>query len=160
MPAIQNKFIVKLRSALDDVFLTILSSFNNIRTLFVLLLTAISMLILRFTWYAVLLNGLSIDAPQEAIAVLTLAAEMANIFTFIPGNIGVSEGLTGAVFSAYGQNVGVGILIEMIIRLSTMVLAFSVGFWAILYNMHLLGIRSIRAFKEDLVAHAKTIYYN
>ena len=103
---------------------------------------------LRFYWGTVVF-GLHI--PFASLFLLSMLIEVSEgLFRFSPGNLGVSELLSGGLIGLMGENTQEGILIALFSRLSNLILTFTWGLWAVMKNIHYLHIKNFKSLWEQL----------
>ena len=97
--------------------------------------------VLRYYWIC---HIFKIDVSFLLLTVLTLFVEITNIFRFVPGNIGVTELVTGGLLNVLGKTTAEGVLIALFVRASVLILVFTFGVGAVLVNMKYFHLKSIK----------------
>jgi len=72
------------------------------------------------------------------------------IFRFIPGNLGLNEIIMGGLFLSLNSEFGQGIIIGLFVRLSTLLIAFTIGIFATYHNSMYFNTRSFKGVINQL----------
>lgn len=123
-----KKFLETILTDVSILWKDVKFSFNIL--LFNLFHTAIT--VLWFYWAVYILN-LNIDLIS--ILFLSLILKISLIFKITPGNLGVEQLLSGAVFVLLEQNAADGVIISLFNKVITIILAGTIGTTFTIYNL-------------------------
>jgi hypothetical protein len=92
-------------------------------------------LICRTLWYYWGFRSINISVDLPVLIPFTLMMELTRIIRISPGNLGFEELMTGGVYSLMGGDTAEGILLALFLRISALILTFSIGTWCVIMNM-------------------------
>jgi len=102
-------------------------------------------ILIKSFWYKFLCLGLGVNMSFLLITLLVISKELLMIFRFTPGNLGVSEIITGGITSVLIHSTEIGLLIASVSRIFTMLISFIIGPINSLYEMRNFKINSLNA---------------
>ncbi|MCK5179068.1 MAG: flippase-like domain-containing protein [Candidatus Omnitrophica bacterium] len=145
IPVGNSKTLLKLKSIISSIIIQSNINFSNIETTSTVTFIILIQIILRTIRYYFIASVLDFNIPFMTLFALTWTIELANIFRFLPGNIGLNELFSGGVFSLLGADPAQGILIALLVRVSVLLLTFTIGLWAVLINMKYFQINTFKS---------------
>jgi hypothetical protein len=133
----------EIKAILDEIIENSTLLFSNPGiTLYIVLLSIIS--ILGYViWYRLAANAFGIEGNIDAVVMVAFANILLGIVRLIPGNLGLSEMVSGGTFELMGGTMEQGILIALLIRFSALILTFIIGTAGIIINMKYFSVKSI-----------------
>ncbi len=114
------------------------------------LLVTIGAAILYSYWFYNSALLLGYNPEPYGIALATLVLRIILLFKFLPGNLGIQELITGAIFTSAGLGLEEGLMTALIIRLTSAFLAFTVGLPSLYANFRYFKTNSIKEILNKL----------
>ncbi len=114
------------------------------------LLVTIVAAVLHAYWFYNSALLLGYDPDPYGIALATLVLRIILLFRFLPGNLGIQEVITGAIFTAAGLGLQEGLMTAVFIRLASAGLAVAFGLPALYFNLRYFEANSIRGIWNKL----------
>jgi len=135
----------------------IISSFNNFKALLnkrililiVSILISFNIIVYAFACYW---TGhiFEIELSFFQAIILTIVYYFMGIVKIVPGNLGIYELASGGIFNLVGGTMEEGIIISLFIRLSGIVLTFTLGTFGVMHNLKYLKTSNIKTLFNKL----------
>ncbi len=157
---IQNRrppsLMAKLWGFLDAVRLQLTGQFTHPRLMLQLALTTTLLVIIQALWYQQSATMLGIESEFLPMLLVALILRIVLLLRLLPGNLGFQELMIGVVFAAAGWSIEEGLLVALVIRLVSVLLAATIGMaglYANLKSMNSLSVRSLIKTVSDTEWH-------
>ena len=147
--------IKKIQTLINSVIKNSQTSWKTPHTLIViggLIILRILFISIRYYWATLVFN---VHIPFVQLMVLTIVIELFGIFLKLsPGNLGIFELLSGTTIGFMGNDMGIGILLALLCRVTNLMLTFTLGLWVMFINFKYLKIVSLKALWEKVYVSA------
>ncbi len=135
LPNSKIEIFQKLKNSLEAILSDVSILWKDIKFSFNILLfniLHITITVLWFYWASIILN---LDIDLISILFLSLILKISLLFKITPGNLGVEQLLSGAVFVLIDQNAADGVVISLFNKAITMILSGTIGSVFTIYNL-------------------------
>ncbi len=116
---------------------------KNVSLLFWLTVSTLFSVLIQSLWYLQSTHMLGIEATFVTTILMVLFLRIFLLVRLLPGNLGVQELVIGLVFSAAGFTLDQGLLVALIIRLVSVILAATIGLAGLYSNLQYFNTGSI-----------------
>lgn len=93
-------------------------------------------------WFYQTASMLGFKPEPVGILLATLVLRIIVLIRLLPGNLGIQEFMTSAVFASAGLSIQEGLLTAVVIRFSSILLAATIGAAGTYINLHSIGMKS------------------
>lgn len=145
LPEFKNKFLSNIREIIGRVSSGHNELWHNASLVLTLFVLAVAHTILRVVWVYFVTRIFDMNISLLLVVCMAFLTELSIVIRFIPGNLGVYELMSGGLFEVMGANAGVGIFIAVFLRLTTLILTFTIGVWSLQRNMHYFHLSNFKA---------------
>lgn len=106
-------------------------------------------------WFYFAAKALTIEATLAEIAFLALFTKLSLILRVTPGNLGVEQLLSGALFGLAGANIADGMAISVLVKTSALLNTIVFGSLGIVFNLKYFKFSSIAELTQALKSNSK-----
>lgn len=131
-----NGTVNRLIGFLMNVRTQILDYLRNLPLLFGLIGTTLVSVLIHTIWFWQTADMLNISTDFAPVLLIVLILRIILLVRFLPGNLGVQEIMIGVVFAAAGFSMEQGLLIALVTRLASVLLAATIGLSGLYINLH------------------------
>lgn len=147
--------LTKVQEETKNVVHHIISSFRSLHILFGLTFINILHIALTLVQYYIGSTILEIDISLINLLLLILLLRLLLIMKFTPGNLGLSELLSGGLFSMISLNPSHAVLLVLLVRIVNMILMFTIGFVFTIHNLKYFHSDNFLSFLSFMTKKAK-----
>jgi uncharacterized membrane protein YbhN (UPF0104 family) len=113
-------------------------------------ITTTLMVLIQALWYQQTASMLGLETSFLPMLLMALILRILLQLPMLPGNLGVQEVMIGVVFTTAGFSVDQGLLIALIIRLVSLLLAATIGMAGLYSNLKTMNVQSVRSLIKNV----------
>lgn len=145
--------IYRLSILFDKIVVNSNNLILNKEILFLNILINAVYLVLSVVSYQWLNLVLEIKLPLTSIFAIILITRVSSLIRLLPGNLGLEELYTGAIFKLIGRDPGIGVIFSLILRFTTVIIFVPLGILHTIFNLKVLKLSNLMDFHEKPILH-------
>jgi hypothetical protein len=139
-------------SFLNEVKSQLRDQLSNMRMLGRLILSDGILAVIQTIWYQSCATMLGFESAFFPTLLVVLVLRIALLLRLLPGNLGFQELIIAVVFTAAGFSLEEGLLLALVIRLVSVLLALTIGVGGLYANLRSMNLNSLRSLVRKVSA--------
>jgi hypothetical protein len=144
IPINQHILLTNVKTFCETTIDSSLIIFKNYKNNIAVLLLTVANIFIYIVWIYWATVAFNMVVAIDKIIILALVLKLSIVTRLVPGNLGVQELAAGGAFYMLGGTIEEGIWIALFIRLSSMILVFTIGVLGVVANTKYLNVSDLR----------------